>query len=64
MDLKKLTGGVKQLIDRRGGTKVLKEDAMEPKDVAPKDESPADKARDATSAIKDPGAPGDGTPPG
>jgi len=63
MDLKRLTDQAKRLIDKRGGTKALEEDAMELKDVATKDESFADKAKDAASAIKDPGAPGDDRPP-
>jgi hypothetical protein len=63
VDLKRLTGQVRQIIDKRGGTKALQEDAMELKDVVTKDESLVDKAKDATSAIEDPGAPGDGQPP-
>ena len=47
------------MIDKRGGTGALKEDAMELKDVAGKDESLTDKAKDAVDAVKDTGAPGD-----
>ena len=59
MDLKKLTNQARALIDKRGGTKSLKEDAMELKDIVGKDESLADKGKDALAAIEDPGAPGD-----
>jgi hypothetical protein len=59
VNLKKLTDQAKALIDKRGGTKSLKEDAMELKDIAGKHESLADKGKDAVEAIKDPGAPGD-----
>ena len=60
MNLKNLTDQAKALINKRGGTESVKEDAMELKDIAGKDESLADKAKDAVEAIKDPGAPGDG----
>jgi hypothetical protein len=59
VDLKNLAGRARKLIDSRGGTASLKEDAMELKDIAAKDESLADKAKDAVEAIMDPGAPGD-----
>jgi hypothetical protein len=59
VDLKNLAGRAKKLIDSRGGTESLKEDAKELKDIATKDESLADKAKDAVEAIKDPGAPGE-----
>ena len=60
MDLSKITDKAKQLIDKRGGTAALKDDAMELKDIVGKDESVTDKAKDAVEALKDPGAPGDG----
>jgi hypothetical protein len=60
MDLSKITDKAKELIDKRGGTAALKDDAMELKDIAGKDESVTDKAKDAVEALKDPGAPGDG----
>jgi hypothetical protein len=63
MGLRRLTGQVKQMIDRRGGTKALREDASELKDVATSDQGLVDKAKDAASAIKDPGAPGGERPP-
>ena len=56
MDLKNLTDKAKELIDRRGGTDSLKEDAGELKDIASSNESLVDKAKDAVEAIKDPGA--------
>lgn len=58
MDLSKLTEKAKDMFDKRGGTASAKEDAMEIKDIAGKDESLTDKAKDAAEAIKDPGAPG------
>lgn len=59
MNLRKLTGEAKKLIDRRGGMKSAKEDAMELKDIAGEKGSMADKAKAAAEALKDPGAPGD-----
>jgi hypothetical protein len=58
MDLSKLTEKAKHLIDRRGGVESVKEDVIEVKDIAGKDESLAHKAEDAAEALKDPGAPG------
>ena len=59
MDFGKLFKRGKKVVDDRGGVDSLKEDAGELKDVATKKEGLADKAKDAASAIKDPGAPGD-----
>ena len=56
MDLKNLTDKAKELIDKRGGSDSLKEDAGELKDIASSEGSLADKAKDAVEAIKDPGA--------
>jgi hypothetical protein len=58
MDLNKLTEKAKQMFDKRGGTQAAKEDATELEDIARKDESLTDKAKDAAAAIEDPGAPG------
>lgn len=58
MDLNKLTEKAKQMFDKRGGTQAAKEDATELEDIARKDESVTDKAKDAGAAIEDPGAPG------
>ncbi len=55
MDLKNLTDKAKELIDKRGGTDSLKEDAGELKDIASSKGSFVDKAKDAVEAIKDPG---------
>jgi hypothetical protein len=62
MDLGKLAEKARGLIDKRGGAEGLKEDATELKDIAGKDESLLDKAKDAGEAIKDPGAPGGDAP--
>jgi hypothetical protein len=56
VDLKNLTDKAKDLINKRGGTGTLKEDAEELKDIASRDESLVDKAKDAVEAIKDPGS--------
>ena len=58
MDLKRLSEQAKRLIDRRGGTKALKEDADELRDIARGEGSVSDKAKAAADALKDPGAPG------
>lgn len=60
MNLGKLASQAKQLIQKRGGMESLAEDAKELKSIATKDESLVDKAKDAASALKDPGAPGNG----
>ena len=54
MDFKRLSQQAKRLIDRRGGTKSLKEDADELRDIA----RLSDKAKAAADAVKDPGAKG------
>ena len=59
MNLGKLAGQAKKLIDKRGGMQSLKEDAEELKNIAREQGSLADKARDAGEALKDPGAPGE-----
>ena len=61
MNLGKLTDQAKQLIDKRGGMKSVKEDAMELKNIAGEKGSLTEKAKDAAEALKDPGAPGDPT---
>jgi hypothetical protein len=63
MNLGKLTGQAKKLIDKRGGTESVKEDAMELKNIAGEKGSTADKAKEAAAALKDPGAHGDSTSP-
>jgi hypothetical protein len=56
MDLKRLADRAKQLVDKRGGTESLKQDAEELKDIAAGRGSVSDKAKAAASAIKEPGA--------
>jgi hypothetical protein len=58
MDLKRLSQQAKRLIDKRGGTKSVKEDADELRDIARGEGSLSDKAKAAADAIKDPGAAG------
>ena len=62
MDFKSLTDKAKDMFTKRGGTSAAKEDLNELKDIAGKDESLGDKAKDAAEAMKDPGAPGAGDP--
>jgi hypothetical protein len=56
MDFKKLGERAKALVDKRGGTESLKEDADELKDIAKGQGSLADKAKAAAAAIKEPGS--------
>jgi hypothetical protein len=58
MDFKRLSQQAKRLIDRRGGTKSLKEDADELRDIARGEGSLSDKAKAAADAVKEPGAQG------
>lgn len=55
MDLSKLTEQAKKLVDDRGGTDSVKEDADEVKDIVAGGGSLADKAKAAAEALKDPG---------
>jgi len=55
MDLKKLGQQAKSLVDKRGGTESLKEDASELREIAKGPGSLTDKAKAAAGAIKDPG---------
>ena len=59
MDFKKLADKAKKVVDDRGGVDSLKEDAEELKGIAKGKGSLTDKAKDAASAIKDPGAEGE-----
>jgi hypothetical protein len=61
MDFKRLSQQAKRLIDRRGGTKSLKEDADELRDIARGEGSLSDKAKAAAEAVKEPGAKGPDT---
>jgi hypothetical protein len=56
MRLTDLAGKAKQLIDRRGGTGSLKEDAEELRAIARSEGTLGDKAKRAAEAVKEPGA--------
>lgn len=56
MDLKRLINRAKKTVEDRGGAKSVKADAQELKDVATGKGSLTDKAKDAASALEDPGA--------
>ncbi len=58
VNFRRLTDQAKKIVDKRGGTDALKEDADELKDIATGKGSLKDKAKEAGEAIKDPGAPG------
>jgi hypothetical protein len=59
VDFKKLGDRAKDLVERRGGTDSLKEDASELKEIATGKGSLADKAKAAAAALKDPGGKGE-----
>ena len=59
VDFKKLGDKARDLIDKRGGTDSLKEDATELKDIATQKGSLSDKAKAAAEALKDPGSKGE-----
>jgi hypothetical protein len=59
VNLRRLADQAKRLVDKRGGTDALKEDAEELKDIATGKGSVKDKATKAAKAVKDPGAPGE-----
>jgi hypothetical protein len=63
VNFRKLADQAKRLVDKRGGTDALKEDAEELKDIATGKGSLKKKAKEATEAIKDPGAPGEDEKP-
>jgi hypothetical protein len=58
VNLRRLTDQAKKIVERRGGTGALKEDAEEVKDIAKGEGSLKDKAKAAADAVKEPGAPG------
>jgi hypothetical protein len=58
VNLRRLTDRAKKLVEKRGGTDALKEDAEELKDIAKGEGSLKDKAKAAADAVKEPGAPG------
>ena len=55
VDFKRITDTAKDLVDKRGGTDRLKEDAAELRNIAKGPGSFQDKAKAAVDAIKDPG---------
>jgi hypothetical protein len=57
VNLRRLADRAKKIVDRRGGTDALKEDATELKDIATGEGTLKDKAKAAADAVKDPGAP-------
>jgi hypothetical protein len=59
VNFRRLADQAKKIVDKRGGTDSLKEDAGELKDIAKGEGSLKDKAKAAGGAIKDPGAPGE-----
>jgi hypothetical protein len=59
VNLRRLTDQAKKLVEKRGGTDALKEDAEELKDIATGEGRLKDKAKAAADAVKDPGAPGE-----
>lgn len=63
MDFNRLIGKGKKLIDDRGGTDALKEDAQELADVAKGEGSLTDKGKAAAAALREPGAPTDAQKP-
>jgi hypothetical protein len=60
VNLRRLADRAKNVVDKRGGTGALKEDAEELKDIAKGEGSLKDKAKAAGEAMKDPGAAGAG----
>ena len=57
-NLKRMADQAKKVIDKRGGTGALKDDADELKEIAKGEGSLKEKAKSAARAIKDPGAAG------
>ena len=57
VNLKRLTDQAKKMVEKRGGTDALKEDADELKGIAGGKGTLKDKAKAAGEAIKEPGAP-------
>src|SRR3954465_11551004 len=55
VDFKRITDRAKDLVEKRGGTDSLKEDASQLRDIAKGPGSFKDKAKAAVDALKDPG---------
>jgi hypothetical protein len=62
VNLRRIADRAKKVVDRRGGTDALKEDAEELKDIAKGEGSAKDKAKAAGKALRDPGAKGEEEP--
>lgn len=58
VNFKKLTDRAKDVVEKRGGTDALKQDAEKLKNIAKGEGSLKDKAKAAGDAVKEPGAPG------
>ena len=58
VNFRRLTDQAKKIVDKRGGTDALKEDAEELNDIAKGKGSLKDKAKAAAEAVKEPGKPG------
>ena len=58
VNFRRISDQAKKLVEKRGGSDALKEDAGELKDIAKGKGSLKDKAKAAGEAVKDPGAPG------
>jgi hypothetical protein len=63
VNFRRLADQAKKIVDKRGGTEALKEDADELKDVATGKGSMKDKAKAAGQAIKEPGKAGEDEKP-
>jgi len=61
MDFKRLSGRARELVEKRGGTESLKQDADELRRIGKGSGSLKDKARSAAGALKRPGASGGST---
>jgi hypothetical protein len=55
MDFKRIADRAKGIVQKRGGTESLKEDAAELKNIARGEGTLKDKAKAAADAVKDPG---------
>jgi hypothetical protein len=62
VNIGRLAGMAKQIIDKRGGVDALKKDAEELKGIAQGEGTLSDKAKAAAEALKDPGARGEEPP--
>ena len=59
VNFKRLADKAKDVVDKRGGTDALKQDAQELREIAKGKGSLRDKAKAATDALKDPGREGE-----